>query len=127
MANATTDRIVLESELPRSCIRRPGTDSGIGPEACGDKQFRNSAFCSSCGRARSDLEQEQAQLQIEHGPNFPRVVEIRSQMQDLDQQIKAEDKKLVERLKSAWEAAIDRERMLTQEPRRRHKRRPEAE
>ena len=61
---------------------------------------------------RSDLEQEQAQLRIEHGPNFPRVVEIRTQMQDLDQQIKAEDQKLVVRLKSAWEAATDRERMV---------------
>ena len=28
----------------------------------------------------SELEQEQAQLSIEHGPNYPRVVEIRGQL-----------------------------------------------
>jgi uncharacterized protein involved in exopolysaccharide biosynthesis len=35
---------------------------------------------------RSDLEQEQAQLSAEHGPSFPRVVEIGRQLQDLDRQ-----------------------------------------
>jgi len=61
---------------------------------------------------RSDLEQEQAQLRVEHGPNFPRVIEIRSQLQDLDAQKKAEDAKLIERLRSAWKAAVDREELV---------------
>ncbi len=61
---------------------------------------------------RSDLEQEQTQLRIEHGPNFPRVVEIRNQIQDLDQQIKAEDVKLLERFRGAWKTAEDREQLV---------------
>ena len=61
---------------------------------------------------RSELEQEQAQLSIEHGPNFPRVVEIRGQLQDLDRQKKAEDAKLVERFRSAWQTAADREQLV---------------
>ena len=73
---------------------------------------------------QSELEQEQAQLNIEHGPNFPRVVEIRGQLQDLDRQKKAEDAKLVERFRSAWQTAADREQLvrknLEEADRRRH-------
>ncbi len=61
---------------------------------------------------RSELEQEQAQLSIEHGPNFPRVVEIRRLLQDLDRQKQAEDAKLVERFRSAWQTAADREQLV---------------
>jgi hypothetical protein len=60
----------------------------------------------------SELEQEQAQLSIEHGPNFPRVVEIRGLLQNLDQQKQAEDAKLVERFRSAWQTAADREQLV---------------
>jgi polysaccharide export outer membrane protein len=61
---------------------------------------------------RSDLEQEQAQLSAEHGTSFPRVVEISRQLQDLDRQKKAEDAKLVERFRSNWQTAVDREQLV---------------
>jgi hypothetical protein len=60
----------------------------------------------------SELEQEQAQLSIEHGPNFPRVVEIRGLLQNLDEQKSTEDAKLVERFRSAWQTAADREQLV---------------
>jgi len=41
-----------------------------------------------------------------------RVVEIRGELQDLDRQKHAEDGKLVERFKSAWQTAADRERLV---------------
>jgi polysaccharide export outer membrane protein len=112
LASATTDRIVLESEYRAAASGDPELVVASDPKLVATSSSAT-ALLQQLRTHRSDLEQEQAQLQIEHGPNFPRVVEIRSQMQDLDQQIKAEDKKLVDRLKSAWEAAIDRERMLT--------------
>ena len=61
---------------------------------------------------RSDLEQEQAQLSAEHGPSFPRVVEISRQLQDLDRQKQAEDAKLVDRFRSNWQTALDREQLV---------------
>jgi polysaccharide export outer membrane protein len=61
---------------------------------------------------QSELEQEQAQLEIEHGPNFPRVVEVRRQLQDLDRQKKAEDARLEEQFRSAWQTAADREQLV---------------
>jgi len=61
---------------------------------------------------QSDLEQEEAQLSAEHGPSFPRVVEIGRQLQDLDKQKQAEDAKLVERFRSNWQTALDREQLV---------------
>ena len=61
---------------------------------------------------RSDLEQEESQLSTEHGPNFPRVVEIRAQLQDVDKQIAAEDARLLKRFEEAWRTAVDRELLL---------------
>ena len=61
---------------------------------------------------RSDLEQERAQLSAEHGANFPRVVEIGRQLQDLDHQKKFEDGRLVDQFRGAWQTAIVRERMV---------------
>ncbi|MFP5248351.1 MAG: SLBB domain-containing protein, partial [Acidobacteriota bacterium] len=61
---------------------------------------------------RSELEQEQAKLSAEHGPNFPRVVEIGRQLQDLERQKKAEDARLVERFRKNWQTALDREQLV---------------
>jgi polysaccharide export outer membrane protein len=63
---------------------------------------------------RSELEQERAQLSAEHGANFPRVVEIDHQLQDLTQQQKAEDARLVECFHRAWQTAQARERSVQQ-------------
>ena len=60
----------------------------------------------------SELEQEQAQLAAEHGPNFPRVLEIRGQLDDLDKQLHAQDILLRERFRTAWQTAADREQMI---------------
>lgn len=111
MAAATTDRIELEAEYRAAASGDPELVIASDPKLLATNSSA-SAFLQQLRTRRSELEQEQAQLRIEHGPNFPRVVEIRSQMGDLDEQIKAVDKKLVERLKSALEAARDRERMV---------------
>ena len=60
----------------------------------------------------SELEQEQAQLAAEHGPNFPRVVEIRGQLDDLDKQLQKQDILLRDRFRTAWQTAADREQMI---------------
>jgi polysaccharide export outer membrane protein len=109
---ATTDRILREAEYraaaegdpERVIAANPQTQSGSGGLAAGMLQQLRSH--------RIDLEQEQAQLSAEHGPNYGRVVEIRHQLADLDLQIKDEDAKLLERFRSAWQTAVDREQLL---------------
>ena len=111
LVNAATDRILSEAEFRAAQSGDPelvlASDAKL--QTPGDV---STAILQKLRARRSELEQEQAQLRIEHGPNFPRVAEIRSQMQDVDLQIKAEDAKLVQRFHSAWKTAVDREQLL---------------
>ena len=108
---ATADRIKLEAQYRSAVSGDPELVLASDPRLQTTGNFA-SALLQQLRTRRSDLEQEQAQLRIEHGPNFPRVVEIRSQMENLDSQIKAEDAKLVGRFRSAWKTASDREQLV---------------
>ena len=109
---ATSDRILREAEYRAASTGDPemvvATDPGLLTQ---DSGFATAVLQQIRAR-RSALEQEQAQLTVEDGPNFPRVVEIGSELRDLDRQKKAEDGKLVERFKSAWLTAVDRENLV---------------
>lgn len=111
LVSASTDRILLEAEYRVAASGDPEMVLASDPKLQAGGGFAT-ALLQQLRARRSDLEQEQAQLRIDHGPNFPRVVEIQNQMQDLDLQIKAEDAKLVERFRSAWKTAADREQLL---------------
>jgi polysaccharide export outer membrane protein len=111
LVNATTERIVREAEYRAAASGDPELVLASDPKLQATGTFA-SALLPQLHARRSDLEQEQAQLRVEHGPNFPRVIEIRSQLQDLDAQVKAEDAKLVERFRSAWKASADREELV---------------
>ena len=60
----------------------------------------------------SELAQEASQLRLEHGSNFPRVLEIRTELAELDRQIAEEDTKLVAGFRDAWLTAGAREQMV---------------
>ncbi|MGB6687631.1 MAG: SLBB domain-containing protein [Terracidiphilus sp.] len=109
---ATTDRILREAEYHAASTGNPELVFASSSHLQADGGNFATALLEQIHTRRSDLEQEQAQLSIEHGPNFPRVVEIRRQLQDLDKQAKAEDAKLVERFRSAWQTAQEREEMV---------------
>ncbi len=112
LVEATTERIVREAEYRAAVQGDPelvaATDAR--PQAAGSAY--NTALLQQLRARRSDLEQEQAQLSIEHGPNFPRVVEIGQQLQDLERQRKAEEARLLERLRAAWQTALTRETLV---------------
>ncbi len=109
---ATADRILREAEYRAASHGDPELVIASDPRLQMENGNFATALLQQLHAHHSELEQEQAQLSIDHGPNFPRVVEIRGQAQDLDQQIKAEDAKLVERFRSAWKTAQDREQLV---------------
>ncbi|HUB30270.1 MAG TPA: polysaccharide biosynthesis/export family protein [Terracidiphilus sp.] len=112
LVTATADRILREAEYRSAQRGDPelvvASDPGL--------QAQNAAFATALMQQlrarRSELEQEASQLSTEHGTEFPRVVEIRAQLLDLDRQIAAEDARLVARLKQAWQTAAERENLL---------------
>ena len=112
LVSASTDRILREAgNTARATSGDPEVVLASDPRLQAGGTFAT-ALLQQLRARHSDLEQEQTQPRIDHGPNFPRVVEIQNQMQDLDLQIKAGDAKLVERFHTAWKTAADREQML---------------
>ncbi len=109
---ATTDRILAEAEYRTASNGDPEMVIASDPHLQADSANFATALLQQIHARRSDLEQEQAQLSAEHGPSFPRVVEICRQLQDLDRQKQAEDTKLVERFRSNWQTALDREQLV---------------
>lgn len=112
LVSATADRILREAQYRSAAQGDP--ELVIAADARLQAEYGNfaTALLEQIHNKASELEQEQAQLSAEHGPNFPRVVEIRRQLEDLGAQRKAEDAKMVERFKSAWQTAADREQMV---------------
>jgi polysaccharide export outer membrane protein len=109
---STTDRILREAEFQAASQGNPELVFASSPDLQAGTGGFATALLEQIRARRSELEQEQTQLGIEHGPNFPRVVEIHEQLQDLDRQKQAEDAKLVERFRGAWQTALDREQMV---------------
>jgi polysaccharide export outer membrane protein len=112
MVAATTDRILREAQYRSATESDPELVIAADPRLQAEYGSFATALLQQIHTRRSELELELAQLSTEHGPNFPRVVEIRRQLEDLDAQKKSEDAKLVERFSGAWQTAIDREQMV---------------
>lgn len=111
---ATTDRILAEAEYRAATQGDPERVIAADPRLAEESNGFATAALQQIHARRSDLEQEAAQLGAEHGPNFPRVVEIDRQLQDLDRQNKQEDTKLLDRFHSNWQTAADREQLARQ-------------
>jgi polysaccharide export outer membrane protein len=111
LAAADSERILREAEYRAAAKSDPEAVLALDPHAESDGSNLTSVLRQLHAR-HSDLEQEQAQLSIERGPNFPRVVEIRQQLQDLDRQLDTEDASLRESFRSAWQASVDHEQLV---------------
>jgi len=109
---AATDRILREAQYHAATQGDPELVIASDPRLQAESGDFATALLQQIHSRKSELEQEEAELSIEHGPNFPRVVEIRGQLQDLDRQKKAEDVKLIERFHSAWQTALEREQLV---------------
>ncbi len=112
LVGATTDRILSEAEYRAASQGDPEMVIAADPRLQAQGGNFATALLEQIHGRRSDLEQEQAQLSAEHGPSFPRVVEIGRQVQDLDRQKQAEDAKLVASFRSNWQTALDREQLV---------------
>jgi len=111
LAAANSERILREAEYRAAAQGDPEVVLAFDPRIQSEGTSLTNSFRQIHAR-RSDLEQELAQLSIERGPNFPRVLEIRQQLKDLDQQLETENTKLREHFRSAWIAASDHEQLV---------------
>ena len=112
LAAATAERVQREAVYHAAMRGNSESVMASDPRLQGQSFSFPSALLQQLHTRRSDLELEESQLSTEHGPNFPRVVEIRAQLLDVDEQIAAEDARLLKRFQEAWETAVDREHLL---------------
>ena len=109
---ATADRTLREAEYRAATRGNPELVAASDPRLQAENAGYPRALLQQLHAHRSDLKQEESQLSTEHGQNFPRVVEIRAQLQDVDKQIAVEDAQLLRRFEEAWKTAADRELLL---------------
>ncbi len=109
---ATTERILCEAEYRAAAGGDPEMVIAADPRLQAESSSFPTSLLQQLRAQRSSLEQEQAQLSAEHGPNFPRVVEIDRELADLSRQKKAEDARLVERFRVNWQTAVAREQLV---------------
>jgi polysaccharide export outer membrane protein len=106
---ATADRIVSEAAYRAASEGDPEVVAESRRGAAEETNNLETSLLGQIRTQRSGLEEEQAQLSAEHGPNFPRVVEIRKELDDLDKQRQTADGKLVEHFRNTWQMAQQRE------------------
>jgi polysaccharide export outer membrane protein len=112
LASATSDRVLREAEYRAAARGDPELVVAADPNLQNQGGGFATALLIQIHARVSELKVEQAQLSAEHGPNFPRVVEIRQQLQDLDRQKQREDTRLVDQFRSAWQTAVDHEQLV---------------
>jgi polysaccharide export outer membrane protein len=111
LASASADRMMREAEYRAALHGDPELVMASDSRLQSENGSSVTAVLQKLHGRYSDLGQQQAELSLEHGPNYPAVVEIRSQLQDIDRQIKQEDAKLVEQFHDGWKIATDREQL----------------
>jgi polysaccharide export outer membrane protein len=106
---ATADRIVSEAAYRAASEGDPEVVAETRRGTAEETTNLETSLLGQIRTQRSGLEEEQAQLSAEHGPNFPRVVEIRKDLEELEKQRQAADSKLVEHFRNALQMAQERE------------------
>lgn len=114
LVTARADRILAEAELHAAQEGDPELVAASDPRLQASASDLPVALLQQIHARRSTLEEERAQLSTEHGNNFPRVVEIDRQLQDLTAQQKDEDGQLVKYFQRAWQTAAAREQSVQQ-------------
>jgi polysaccharide export outer membrane protein len=112
LAAASGDRILREALYREAQQGNPEQVLAANPELQAEMGPGGATMAQQLRTRWSEWGVEMAQLKAEHGPNFPRVVELERAMQDIEQQLKAEDANLLEAFRRTWKAAGDREALL---------------
>ena len=112
LAAASGDRILREALYRQAQLGNPEQVLASNPELQAEMGPGGATLVQQLRTHLSETVVELAQLKAEHGPNFPRVVELERAAADIEGQIKAEDANLVEAFERTWKSAVDREALL---------------
>jgi len=97
--------LAQSGELDSLSLSEGGSD---GPKAA----IAGSMLLTKLREQQADLNIQVAQLSTQFGPAFPKVVQLNSQMKEVDTQIQLEKKKIIARVSNDYFAALQRENLL---------------
>ncbi|WP_263357818.1 polysaccharide biosynthesis/export family protein [Acidicapsa ligni] len=112
LATASGDRILREALYREAQLGNPEQVLAANPEVQAEMGASGATMAQQLRMRASELDVELAQLRVEHGPKFPRVVELERAMQDIDGQLKEQDANLLEAFRRTWKTAQNREQLL---------------
>ena len=115
LTEASGDRIVREALYLQAQQGNPEQVLSANPELAAEMSAGGATLAQQLRLHLSEVNVELAQLKAEHGPNYPRVVELTRAAQEIAQQAQAADTNLLEAFQRSWQAAQAREQMLKQE------------
>ena len=115
LTEASGDRILREALYLQAKQGDPEQVLAANPELQAEMGPGGAALVQQLRTKLSEVNLELAQLKAEHGPNYPRVVELTRAAQEIDGQVKAADETLVQAFERTWKAAQAREQMLRQQ------------
>jgi succinoglycan biosynthesis transport protein ExoP len=73
-----------------------------------------SGFLDGLLAKQADLKLQSAQLNTQFGPAYPKLAQLNSQLKEIDSQIQAEMKKIVNKVRGQYMTALGREQMLSE-------------
>lgn len=115
--NITTSRLEdLNKQLTDAESDRIQKQARFEGARSGDAELiaktESGALISHLRSDEADLNSKLAQLTVQFGPSYPKVQEVKSQLQQTRSAIADEQKKMLAGLNSDYQVALDRERML---------------
>jgi succinoglycan biosynthesis transport protein ExoP len=102
VSEAETDRIVLEAKYRIAMTQNPELIANILPES----------LLAVLYKERAESRAEYAESAAKYGPSYPRVIQLRAQLKELDSSIAQEITKVGETLHAEYLAALKSEQML---------------
>ena len=106
---ASGERILRESLFREAQQGNPEEVLAANPELEAEMGPGGATLAQKLRTQLSEIDVEMAQLKAEHGPNYPRVVELMRAEADVNRQIAAEDANLLQAFERSYKAAAGRE------------------
>src|SRR2546422_5734247 len=111
---AESDRMQKEAfyQLVQSGDPETAAAAAVGADAGTSNAAASSAMLERLRGQQADLRDQVAQLSTQFESSYPRVIQLSSQLRELEVQIQGEMKRIVSRVRSEYLASFQRENML---------------
>jgi len=102
LSAAEGDRIIKEAKYRIAMTENPELIANIAPES----------VLGALYKERAEVRAEYAQFMAKYGTSYPRVIQLQSQLTDLNSAIEQEIKKVGEAIRADYQASLKAEKML---------------